>query len=306
MEPLISIIIPVYNVEKYIGRCIESVLAQTYRNIELILVDDESKDSSGDVCDFYAGKDERVKVIHKKNEGAGEARNTGIDVAKGECFVFIDSDDYVSEEYIEILYRTLEEEKCDIVQCDYEVGVEEKFDFEKRNVLRKEVLDNHTTFYTRNTKILIWGKIFRRELFDDIRYPKVSEHDDEFIVYKLLYAATKIVLIHHKMYYYFQAPNSIMRNEKRFYSENFIRAYNERIQYFSDRNEDMLVKVSYKEKCIRLMLLFIKCCRNKDNENDKSKLLKMFKSDYLKAKEAKMNIKEKVSLSLFYIVTLFL
>ena len=125
----VSVIVPVYNTEKYLHRCIESILDQTYKMLELILIDDGSTDSSGIICDEVAQKDTRVKVLHKKNEGAGEARNCGINIAQGEYICFVDSDDYISSRYIEIMLHAAEKYDCGIVQCDFLFGNEENYSF---------------------------------------------------------------------------------------------------------------------------------------------------------------------------------
>ena len=126
MDELISVIVPVYNVEKYISRCIESIMKQTYKNIEIILIDDGSTDNSGKICDEYSLKDDRINVIHKKNGGLSDARNTGLDIAKGKYISLIDSDDFVSKFFIETLYNTCKNENCEIAICEYERVYEEK------------------------------------------------------------------------------------------------------------------------------------------------------------------------------------
>lgn len=301
MAQMISIIIPVYNVEKYIARCIDSILRQTYRRYELILIDDGSTDDSGRICDSYAEKDERVCVIHKVNEGAGTARNVGIALAKGEYLTFIDSDDYVSDQYLEQMYNVAEREKCQIVQCDFAGGCKNDYGFPMPKRLKQEVLDNHTVFYTRKAKIIIWAKLYRRELFEGIYYPKLSIHDDEFITYKLLFRAEKIVLINAKNYYYYQSDNSIMRTTKNYLPDNFIKAYEERVDFFTSCHEDELAKVSYKEKCIRLLLFYRKCHANPHNTNNQSKILQQFEEDYPKAIKAKMNFLERGFLVVFHV-----
>ena len=119
MEDLISVIVPIYNVEKYINRCIDSIIEQTYTNLEIILVDDGSTDNSGSICDEYAKKDNRIKVIHKENGGVSSARNVGLDTAIGQYITFVDSDDYIEKKYCEILLKTLKKQKADCVACGY-------------------------------------------------------------------------------------------------------------------------------------------------------------------------------------------
>ena len=120
MEPLISVVVPVYKVEKYLDRCVESLLAQTYQNVEIILVDDGSPDNCPQLCDAYAGKYDQIRVIHQENKGLSGARNTGIDHAKGELIAFVDSDDKWSPYFLESLYRAMKEHDADISQCRWE------------------------------------------------------------------------------------------------------------------------------------------------------------------------------------------
>ena len=125
----VSVVVPVYNTEKYLQRCIQSILGQTYERLELILIDDGSTDSSGTLCDAAAQKDSRVKVLHKENEGAGEARNYGINMAEGDYICFVDSDDYIAHRYIEIMLKTAERYDCGLVQCNFLFGGEQNYSF---------------------------------------------------------------------------------------------------------------------------------------------------------------------------------
>ena len=251
----VSIVIPVYNVEQYLRRCIDSVLRQSYTDYEMILVDDGSTDTSGQICDEYSG-DSRIHVIHKANEGAGAARNTGIEIATGDYITFIDSDDYIAGCYLEKMVRTAEQTGSDIVQCGYLYGDEAAYSFRKESeqVIKPVILDSHEVFRTRAAKIIICAKLYKTILFEGIRYPKVSIHDDEFVTYKLLYKAKRTALTAIPYYYYYKSPNSIMREKKVFYPDNFIQAYEERIRFFEAEGEQERVLISYKERCVRLML----------------------------------------------------
>lgn len=297
----ISVVVPVYNVEKYLERCIKSILGQTYSNLELILVDDGSTDHSPEICDAYQKADDRVRVLHKENTGAGDSRNQGIDLAQGEYITFIDSDDYISEKFLEILHETMQKEQCQIVQCGYLFGKEENYPFplEEKKV---QVFDRREAFMTRDTKIIMCAKLFRRELFDEIRYPKVSVHDDEFITYRLIYQADKIALIDLPLYYYYDSSGSIMRARRDYYPENFVKAYEERIAFFIEHKEPQLVLISYKERAVRLVLFYSQCKAQKNNKNDTKALRRLFCEDYQKAKKAPMSSKEKILLTLFYYI----
>lgn len=143
MNELISIIIPVYNVEKYIGKCIDSLIKQKYDNLEIILIDDGSSDNSGEICDKYAKKDKRIKVIHKKNSGQADSRNIGISKASGKYIGFVDSDDYIDKDYYNRLYKTLVKNNADVVTCKYQNVYNDDYRKEEiGNNIRETILDN--------------------------------------------------------------------------------------------------------------------------------------------------------------------
>lgn len=212
MKKLLSVVVPVYNVEKYLDRCIKSIINQTYKNLEIILVDDGSKDNSGIICDKYASKDKRIKVVHKENEGLSEARNTGIRLSKGQYITFVDSDDYIDKRMYEILISDLEKYEVDIATCDYLRIV----DYRKKAEISNEVL-----IYSKNkaiSKILknedykdyAWNKIYKKELFDDVLYPKGRIQEDVATTYKLILKANKVSYNKSKLYFYLKRRGSII------------------------------------------------------------------------------------------------
>lgn len=236
MEELISVIVPIYNVEKYLNKCIESIINQSYSNLEIILVDDGSKDSSGIMCDSYILKDKRIKVIHKENGGLSDARNVGLDKAKGEYIVFIDSDDWIDEKMIEILYNIIKKNNSDISICDYFLAYNEEIQTQKEDIeiINLSNIEALKTIYDKDLgvcMIVAWNKLYKRNLFkDDIRYPYGKIHEDEFTTYKLLYKAKKISYTNQKMYYYRQRKNSITSTftKKRL---DCLEAFDERVKY---------------------------------------------------------------------------
>lgn len=213
MDELISVIIPVYKVEKYIHRCIDSILKQSFSNLEIILVDDGSLDTCGDICDEYAIMDHRIKVIHQENGGLSDARNTGIESAKGTYLTFLDSDDWVHELYIEKLYNLLKRADADISACNFVRTWDENISVdESANSVyifsNMEALDQlYEEFYV--PMVVAWGKIYKAALFNGIRYPKGKVHEDEFTTYKLFYEAKTIAFSTEQLHYYWQRPDSI-------------------------------------------------------------------------------------------------
>lgn len=212
MEELVTIVVPVYKVEKYIDKCINSILNQTYKNLEIILVDDGSPDTCGEICDNYAKQDIRIKAIHKENGGLSDARNAGIDVATGRFISFIDSDDYIDTEYIELLYRTIVKDKSDMAISSHKVIYEngtilEKATGEKSILNSKEVLKR--ILYDDGIDLSAWAKLYKMELFKEIRYPKGRLFEDAATTYKLIDRCKSISIISKSTYNYVIRRSSI-------------------------------------------------------------------------------------------------
>lgn len=215
---LISVIIPVYNVQKYLDRCIHSVLGQSYTKLDIILVDDGSSDGSGSVCDKYQETDGRIRVIHKQNGGLGDARNVGIDAAKADYLIFLDSDDFVDREYVSFLYALLRDNDADISICRYRRFCDLKEIKEAQRDQKTVVYDNISAL-----KALLYtpevipqsanAKMYKKELFGGIRYPIGKLNEDIGTTYKLLYRAKKIAYSASQYYYYFQRMDGIVRSE---------------------------------------------------------------------------------------------
>lgn len=216
-KPLISVIVPVYNIEQYIERCLKSIIKQTYVHLEIILVDDGSTDCSGKICDDYSQKDKRIRVIHKNNGGLSDARNVGIDVAQGEYLSFIDGDDFIQKNMIEYLLNKMLTHTADISVCSYKVvyGGCETDTFPKQSG-NDIILDSYHAMEAILTtrkygSVMAWNKLYKRELFEQskIRYPVNRLHEDVFVTYKLYYYSTKIVYSDIPLYFYYQRHDSI-------------------------------------------------------------------------------------------------
>jgi len=213
-KPLISVIIPIYNVEPYLQKCVESVLAQTYANLEIILVDDGSPDNCGKICDEYAEKDKRIVVVHKENGGLSDARNAGLGIMKGEYVAFVDSDDWVLPKYIEDMYENLKKYNADISLS----GTVYVYENNKKDMIlaidkneglytQKEAVEN--LFYQRGIYPSACSKLYKRELFKAIRYPKGKLNEDSAITYKLFCLCDKISYTNASNYCYLQRIGSI-------------------------------------------------------------------------------------------------
>lgn len=213
---LVSIIIPVYNVEKYLSKCLDSVINQTYYNLEIILVDDGSTDSSGKICDEYMHSDKRVKVVHQKNGGLSNARNTGLNIFDGKYVTFIDSDDFVEQTYIERLYQIIQKSEADIAVVSFELFYEfQKIQTVKVDALEVKEYSNIEAiadmWYQKNINTSAWAKLYERKLFSDIRYPDGMIYEDLGTTYKLFFASNKVAYSSEKLYYYLQRRDSIMQ-----------------------------------------------------------------------------------------------
>ena len=215
--PKISVIVPVYNVEKYLNRCIDSILAQTFTDFELILVDDGSPDNCGKICDEYAAKDSRIHVIHKANGGLSDARNAGIDWtfanSDSEWITFIDSDDWIHLKYLETMFNAVLRMNCEICISAFEKTDGEP-PFVDEDNLSAEQVDTESFFCERYVNAVIaCGKLYKKELFRKIRFPVDKIHEDEFTTYKILFVYEKIAFISEPLYFYYNNEKSIMRKD---------------------------------------------------------------------------------------------
>lgn len=254
MDAKISVIVPVYNVEKYLCKCIDSIINQTYTNLEIILIDDGSPDNCGVVCDDYFLKDNRIKVIHKENGGLSDARNAGLDIATGDYISFIDSDDYIHKDFYKTLINLIVKYNADIAQCGFLDVYEEDVDnFSKDKLYINEkitILNNNeaiNNLFNKNyvNTVVVWNKLYKRKLFKNIRYPKGKIHEDEYTTYKLLFSAKKVVSISMEMYYYLRRPNSIMGKGFNIKSLDKLDAYYEQILFYNNKK---LFKLEEKAK----------------------------------------------------------
>mgnify|MGYP004532818717 CR=1 FL=1 len=309
IEPEISIIVPVYKVEKYLERCINSVLIQTFDNFELILVDDGSPDKCGEICDKYAKLDSRIKVIHKKNGGLSSARNVGLDVAKGKYIGFVDSDDYINKYMFQKLYENIIQNNADISMCDYEEIVKDTIVIYKENKNTKKLVLNSIEALENIYKEKGWiyviacNKLYKKSIFDNLRFPVGKIHEDEMIAHEILYKANKIVFEDEKLYYYLQHDNSIMGKSYNIKRLDIIDAMRERAEFFYKKN---LMQLQYKaeyEYLKTFFKLYYKFIYNGPEWDLRFKSLKKgYNSIFFRVlKNPQYNFKEKVMLFVFYI-----
>lgn len=273
-EELISVVIPVYKVENYLERCVDSILNQTYKNLEIILVDDGSPDSCPVICDSYKNKNNNIIVIHKTNGGLSDARNAGIDVASGSYLAFVDSDDYVESDYIECMYESIKKYNADIAICSYQSVYENgRILKQKENVdcvlSPKDTLEK--MLYQKDFNVSAWAKLYNINLFKSIRFPVGKIFEDAYTTYKLVEKADKIAVNLQIKYNYMIRGNSILTSE---FSEKkllLIDAYNQMGDDILNKYPDLLssvmrAKVYANISTLRQMIFAKKRLSNREKE----------------------------------------
>lgn len=254
IDELVSIVVPIYNVEKYVGRCIESIIQQTYKKLEIILVNDGSNDQSYAIITKYAKKDERIVIVNKQNGGLSDARNEGIRHSHGEYLVFIDSDDYIHQQYVEVLYSKAKIYQADIVVCE---GV--RVNNNKIGNKEKKIEDNYKTtvcapidamklWYNSDFKnpTVAWNKLYNAKLFKNERFDYGKLHEDEFIMHRLFMNANKVVYLWLELYFYYQRRNSITAESNDVFNLkrlDIIEALENRLNIFLTLKDDKLLRL---------------------------------------------------------------
>jgi glycosyltransferase involved in cell wall biosynthesis len=263
-NPEISIIVPIYNVENYLYKCINSILTQTFTDFELILVNDGSPDNCGEICNEYAMRDPRIKVIHKENKGLSSARNAGIRSATGKYIGFIDSDDYIGNNMYEILYENAEQFSSDIVVCDViEVYENKDIDLKHHNtpgyrvehftnieVLNQLYLSNDNSLNPMGRGSERWiyavNKLYKKSLFDSLEYSEGRIYEDEFIIHKVYFNSKKVTSLTAKLYYYVQRENSIMNSPYSIRKFDRVYALKDRADFFKKMRHTNLHEKAFK------------------------------------------------------------
>lgn len=305
---LISVIVPVYKVEKYVSRCVTSLMAQSYRNLEIILVDDGSPDRSGDMCDSLAAQDERIIVIHKTNGGLSDARNAGIEAAKGDYLFFLDSDDAIHEETLEILWENLKGNQADISVCDYLAyfeGTAIEKALPEQNIQKMSNIEALQKIFDPAygvQMVICTNKLYKKNLWENIRFPVGKIHEDEFTTYKLIYKAKTIIYTDLKLYYYLQRSDSITGTGK-ISGQHFqaLDAFSERTAFFEREGLKELASLSNQQSLNHMIIAYQKASAEPDNDKAMLQALKeRFDATYRTSKATSvMSIKDRVKNGLF-------
>lgn len=236
-NPKISVIVPVYKVEPYLQKCLDSIVNQTYRDLEIILVDDGSPDHCGQICDEYAARDQRIRVLHQKNQGLSAARNAGIEQSSGGHIGFIDSDDWIEPDFFECLFRCLIRTKADIVQCTISVeqgghlqriGYEQDFRMNREDALKELLIESRTTNNVCN-------KLFQRRLFETIRFPQGRVYEDIAVMYRLFESSDGIAVCAGTQYHYILRNKGIVVASRFANRMDYWTAAKERYEYLLPR-----------------------------------------------------------------------
>lgn len=311
---LISVIVPIYNVEAYLERCVRSIQSQTYAKLEIILVDDGSPDGCGELCDRFAKEDNRIRVIHKENGGLSDARNAGLDIAVGEYVVFVDSDDYIAPYFVETLYKVLTETDSDVAMCSYTVvedGLGKSFEkfseqttyhiYDRQGLLMNLYDANHedATYF-----IVAWNKLYKKALWDNIRFPKGKIHEDEATTYKIYDRCQKGVYIKVPMYGYFTSTSSITRDAFSVRRLEWMDALNDRIAFFEQKEEHILTACSLRARAdgaIKYYYPLHKLCKESGAYKEEKKRLKTYVKEALfrSGKYRKLSLKTKIGYAVF-------
>lgn len=259
---LLSIIVPAYNMDKYIRRCIDGILAQSLEDFELIIVDDGSIDGTLEICNYYAQLDDRIKVVHQKNQGLSAARNAGLDCVKSDFITFIDADDYVYPDYLEKMYFTIKKYDAEICICGY-LRFSEVVPVQEKD-MHTVVVDNGKSMcakiynYNNSEKYVVaWGKLYRKTLFDNIRYPVGRIHEDQFVTYRVFYPCKKIVELTDKLYCYYISPNSITRGGFSIKRYDNVQALEEAVKFYKKQGDYNLAKQAGELKILIIAMFAI-------------------------------------------------
>lgn len=296
----ISVIMPVYNVEKYLAESIDSVLNQSYENFELILVDDGSTDGSSKICDEYKNKDQRIIVIHKKNGGLSSARNAGIDICKGNYIFFIDSDDTIPFNALELLWNKIRETESDLCVGNFYHGdTKEVEKLPLECMSGKKALEN---IYNYNGCFIVaWNKLYDKKIFDNLRYPLGKIHEDDFIAHIILHKASKVAFVNEAIYNYRVIQGSIMNSKMKIGHLDSIEAFVLRIIFCKKNSYVKTKEITEYKLWQEINRKYFLISSNKITEKKRlSQLKSLFNKMWLEMMKCSIfTIKEKIGITVF-------
>lgn len=293
-QDTISVVIPIYNMKNYVEKCVESVCRQTYANLQIILVDDGSTDGSGEICDALSEKDPRIYVIHKQNGGLSDARNAGIDVSNGGFLTFVDSDDWLELDMLEILYELCVDYNADISECQYrEIYSPTKIKMQKnteRIVIMNSIEALESMLDWNCFKPVAWGKLYKREIVGEVRFPVNKLHEDEFTTYKYIYNAKKLVHIDSVKYNYNRMRHDSITSSFKIDNLDACEAFLERRRFFEDHKINQLEEKMNNAYCITVLNSLYNCFQHNIVGAKLDNLLAQAKKDIQELKSKKIDI----------------
>lgn len=276
----VSVVIPVYNVGKYLPKCLDTVLAQSYKNLEILVVDDGATDNSGVICDQYAQQDKRIKVFHKKNGGLSDARNYALDYVTGDYIAFIDSDDYIDDRYIEVLLSNALGSGADISICDYKIVEEDApapSDYNRSNAIRIYNKEESMLQILHGDYIMqfsvAWCKLYKREIFNKIRYPFGRKFEDVAVAHLCYSLSNKAVYSNSQLYFYLQRAGSI-KNSGRFKDTDVVKSAWDRLMFFEKYEDGKYLTECKKQYMTAIMGTYVRFAETTEHlKQQKNELL---------------------------------
>ena len=311
-ENKISVIVPIFRVEQYLERCLDSILAQSYTNLEIILIDDGSDDKCPQICDEYAKKDSRIVVVHQENRGVADARNIGLKKASGDFITFVDPDDYINNHMYEILMNQIIDFEADIAMCDYKYVYDNDVDKMvhdnlpvnvSKSVLngKEALLQGYASYQDGVTFSVLWNKLCKKSLYDDIDFPSKRIYEDEASVFKILYKASRIIYLNQPLYFYHQHKASIVGKKLTPKNIQLLDAYIDKLNFYNQKKEYFF----WTKELSHLLHMFCFLQYRFDKENIKQDIFKGDRAKSVKktiqniGKKCKMDFRLKTECFLF-------
>jgi glycosyltransferase involved in cell wall biosynthesis len=298
---IVTIIVPVYNIQDYVARCIESIQKQTYKKLEILLVNDGSKDESRIICEEYAKRDARIRIIDKANGGLSDARNVGIDQATGDYLVFLDGDDYLKDTYVESLLDAIVDTQAEVALCSFEL-VDDNGTLLKQEILSElgpiatgyDILNNVLTSYGYKY-VVAWNKMYARHVFQELRFDKGKIYEDEFINFRLFWNCKKVCIVNKPLYCYVQRGGSITQSSMTIEKINTkSEMHRTRIQFYKDKKNEAL----YMKACQLYCNWLVECTKEYADLFSKEAQKICQKDMRLYAKEANQDPQSNMSLKI--------
>lgn len=292
MAEMINVIVPIYKAESFMDRCIQSIVDQTFKNLHIILVDDKSPDNSGEICEKWKNKDERITVIHHEvNKGAGAARNSGLEYIKKQdgYIAFVDADDFLHPRYFEYLYHTIQKENADIVWCSVNNTFEKKelayYDVDFAHI-KEHSLSGYDLLLREDLRIMycmVWGKLYKSHIWENVRFAEnYHYYEDGATTFKALYNAKKIVVSDAKLYNYFYSEDSATRSEiSEIKLRDGLQTEIDKLEFYKEKKEPQLLEMAYIAYLNTLLKNIQKSRNRKELRTFRKEMIGLYRKSYM-------------------------